>query len=278
MSGTTTTPVWVEAATLYLVPGTGTSPPDPSGVSSTFDVTAAQPEPVGTKVGPVEPFADNSAEYTGTITQIVGQLEPDGTIIPYVPPPPNAAAADLSTLKADAAHLAALPQTTNVKAVENGVTQLGDLITIATLNGVTSGTLGLVSTINSFNTLAADTAKFINSPTQTNTEAFAHQLGSTTGGIIGAVLAAPAAELASVAGGAGLAALVEGSGAVLGSILGDTIATGVIGAENAAFNAADRVVSAAGTFNAAIAAGDSPLMALNAGLMVLLLPHPPTAI
>jgi hypothetical protein len=185
-------------------------------------------------------------------------------VTPTTTPPTNVT--DLSqfssALKADLNALSNLPQNAQTNAVANGVHRLDDCVTVGTANGVFGGLTGDLVTINSVNLLLADTAQFINSPTQLNAETFGEQLGSVVGTIAGKILAAPAAELALATRTPILATLIEGAAADLGAVVGLAGATLAINVENAAFNVADGVVRGLGTYQAARATGESPLQAL----------------
>jgi hypothetical protein len=186
-------------------------------------------------------------------------------VTPTTTPPTNVS--DLSqfssALKTDLNALSNLPQNAQTNAVANGVHRLDDCVTVGTANGVFGGLTGDLATINSVNLLLADTAQFINSPTQLNAETFGKQLGSVVGTIAGKILAAPAAELALATRTPILATLIEGAAADLGAVVGLAGATLAINVENAAFNVADGVVRGLGTYQAARATGESPLQALG---------------
>jgi hypothetical protein len=166
-----------------------------------------------------------------------------------------------SALKTDLNALSNLPQSAQTNAVANGVQRLDDCVQVGTANGVFGVLTDDLPTISSANLLLADTAQFIDSPTQLNAETFGKQLGAVVGTIAGKILAAPAAELALATGTPTLATLSEGAAADLGAVVGLAGATLAINVENAAFDVADGVVRGLGTYQAARATGESPLQA-----------------
>ena len=95
-------------------------------------------------------------------------------VTPTTTPPTNVS--DLSqfssALKTDLNALSNLPQNAQTNAVANGVHRLDDCVTVGTANGVFGVLDGDLATITSANLLLADTAQFINSPTQLNAETF----------------------------------------------------------------------------------------------------------
>jgi hypothetical protein len=192
-----------------------------------------------------------------------------GSLLTIGPPTPPTGISNTSqlgsALKTDSSLLTKLSDSKQANAVANGVQKLDDFITMVTANGNLPGSSNL-SIISSANLLLSDTAQFIASPTQANAEVFGKQLGFVVGTVTGAILAAPAAELALATGAPFLAAAIEGAGANIGAVLGYAGANLAINLENAAFSVADGIVSGVGTYQAARATGESPLQALGSAL------------